>query len=225
MMTQNEDIQNSGTLTDYLMQKLIDEQTGEKFAIEYLKTSFLTAAVQELAHARRNAHLTQEQVAQKLGKKQAAIARWEADFDGRMSLRQYVELAIAYDVMPLQMKLEPILSVRDYVLDNPHAQWTQEFYSEWQKKRFHAQTATISFTGHTFASFQGSEFTNVPVQVFSSNQDSVLTVKSIERFMKEKCEDTLLARDTKSVQQPAQSMRLTFTNNYFQGLTSAQSAA
>lgn len=134
-MNQNEDIQISETMADYLVQKLTDEKNGVAYAIEYLKSSFLAAAVQDLFYARRNANLTQEQLAQKLGKKQEAIARWEADVEGKMSLRQFVELAIGCGVIPLQMKLEPIRAVRDYLIDNPQSEWTQELYSSWQKKK------------------------------------------------------------------------------------------
>ncbi len=133
-MHRDEDLQVTGTMSDYLVQKLSDEMNGQEFAREYLKADFLAAAVDALFYARREAGLTQEQVAQKLGKKQEAIARWEADTDGKMSLRQYVEIALACDMIPLDIILEPIDSVRDYVIHNPQAPRTQYLYSDWLQK-------------------------------------------------------------------------------------------
>ncbi len=138
-MTHDKDTQVSGTINDYLVEKLANEQENTEFIAEYLKASFLTSAVQELFYARRNAYLTQEELAQKLGKKQEAIARWEADFDGKMSLRQYVELALACGVVPLPLRTEPINDVRDYVIDNSEAQWTQELYDIWKKRKSQSQ--------------------------------------------------------------------------------------
>src|SRR5712692_6362400 len=131
MMESYENIQTRETTKDVIVRELTDEKNGLTFAREYLKADFLAAAVDALFYARREARLTQEQVAQKLGKKQEAIARWEADTDGKMSLRQYVEIALACDMIPLDIILEPIDSVRDYVIHNPQAPRTQDLYSAW----------------------------------------------------------------------------------------------
>jgi transcriptional regulator with XRE-family HTH domain len=134
-MVREENTPITGTIADLLVQNLRDEKDNEKFVDEYLKAGFLASAVDALFYARRNAGLTQEQVAQKLGKKQEAIARWEADTDGKMSLRQYVEIALACGMIPLDIKLEPVNSVRDYVFENPEAPRTQDLYDAWIKKR------------------------------------------------------------------------------------------
>ncbi len=141
-MQQDEDIQVVGTTTDFLIQELTDEKGGQEFAREYLKADFLAAAVDALFYARCQAGLTQEQVAQKLGKKQEAIARWEADTDGKMSLRQYVEIALAYDMIPLEMVLAPVDAVRRYIIENPGATCTQLAYDAWQKKK--SEPATLA---------------------------------------------------------------------------------
>ncbi len=96
------------TTKDVIVRELTDEKNGLAFARDYLKADFLAAAVDALFYARRQAGLTQEQVAQKLGKKQEAIARWEADTEGKMSLRQYFDLALACGRVPLNMILEPV---------------------------------------------------------------------------------------------------------------------
>ncbi len=79
--------------------------------------------------------LTQKQLAQKLGKKQSAIARWEADVDGKMSLRQYVEIAQACGVNPLVLALESLEHLREFVIDDPDVLPTQELYQEWERRK------------------------------------------------------------------------------------------
>ncbi len=39
-MDHDEDIQVAGTMTDYLIEKLTDEEQGKEFATEYLKSAF-----------------------------------------------------------------------------------------------------------------------------------------------------------------------------------------
>jgi transcriptional regulator with XRE-family HTH domain len=103
--------------------------------------SVLSSAVDALFHARRKAGFTQEQVAQKLGKKQEAIARWEADDEGRMSLSQYFDLAVASGRIPLNVILEPIESVRDFVLDHPEEIPSPDLYYSWLRQR--SESATV----------------------------------------------------------------------------------
>ena len=94
-MELDDDVQIEGTVTDYLIQQITDEEHGKDFAAEYLKSVFLETTVNDLFYVRRQAGLTQAQVAEKMKTKQAAIARFEADFDGGMSLRRYVDFALA----------------------------------------------------------------------------------------------------------------------------------
>ncbi len=75
-MKKAKDTKTTVTMADYLIQKLKDEKKGLDNAIAYIRASFLSSAVDALFYARRSAGLTQEQIAQKLGKKQEAIARW-----------------------------------------------------------------------------------------------------------------------------------------------------
>jgi DNA-binding transcriptional regulator YiaG len=107
-MTQYDNISFTGTITDYIEQQINDPQHGKEFALEYLRAEFLASAAEALFNARHTAHLTQKQVAERLGKKQSAIARWEADVDGKMSFQQFVDLALACGMVPESLKLVPI---------------------------------------------------------------------------------------------------------------------
>ncbi|MGH2496709.1 MAG: helix-turn-helix domain-containing protein [Ktedonobacteraceae bacterium] len=131
-MSKDETIQVDGTMTEYIVQQLTDEQQGNGFTREYLKAGFLASAVDELFRARRQAGLTQSQVAEKMQTKQAAIARLEADVDGSMSLHRYVDFALACGMIPFDIKLVPLEAIRDFIIENPQAQHTQEAYSTWQ---------------------------------------------------------------------------------------------
>ncbi|MEO7000335.1 MAG: helix-turn-helix transcriptional regulator [Ktedonobacterales bacterium] len=88
----------------------------EETARAYLKESFLTEAMLALFHARRDAGLTQAQIAERMGTKQSVIARWERDFGGSISLRNYVEFALACGVLPLDIALAPVDSIRNYAI-------------------------------------------------------------------------------------------------------------
>src|SRR5258707_80988 len=68
---------------------------------EYFVEGFLTSAMLALARTRREANLTQEDVAKRLGTKQPAIARWEADLDGGITLENYARFVAACGVVPL----------------------------------------------------------------------------------------------------------------------------
>lgn len=122
------------TSSDIITRMLTDEKDGEEFTREFLKSSFLSSAVDALFHARRQVGLTQAQVAELMGTKQAAIARLEADTDGSMSLHRFVEFALACGMVPLDIKLAPIEDVHNYVLQFPEAPRTADAFSRWVAK-------------------------------------------------------------------------------------------
>jgi len=184
-MHQDEDIQVAGTMTDYLIQKFTDEEHGKEFASEYLKSAFLSSAANGLFYIRREAGLTQEQVAQKLGKKQEAIARWEADKEGRMSLRQYFDLAIASGRVPLNIVLEPVESVRDFVIDHPEEPQTPYSYYAWLQKHSEPTSAPQPTTVHALtvqAVINVAPNTVSPTQEFPSGDKLVV---NLEQTLKE----------------------------------------
>src|SRR2546426_8169144 len=125
MMQKYENNQISETTDDVIAQELSDENNGPAFVREFLKAGFLSSAVDALFYARRQADLTQAEVAERLNTKQAAIARLEADTDGSMSLRRYVEFALACGMVPLNIILAPIEPVRNFVIAYPDLPLTQ----------------------------------------------------------------------------------------------------
>ena len=73
------------TTNDIIVHELTDENKSLTFVKEYLKSGFVSSAVDQLFYARRHADLTQAQVAERLNTKQAAIERIEEDTDGSIS--------------------------------------------------------------------------------------------------------------------------------------------
>ena len=146
-MDHDEDIQVAGTMTDYLIEKLTDEEQGKEFADEYLKEAFLTSAVNALFYMRRQAGLTQAQVAERLNTKQSAIARLEGDFDGGMSLRRYVDFALACGMVPHNITFAPLESVISYTIAQPKILYTQVNYLEWLE----ANSSPTSTSAETLA--------------------------------------------------------------------------
>lgn len=133
-MDKSENAQNRETTTNVIIDELADEKNNLTFVKEYLKAGFLSSAIDALFHARRQTGLTQAQVAEHLNTKQAAIARLEADTDGSLSLRRYIDFALTCGMVPLNIVLVPIDSVRALVINHPEAQLTQEVYNMWIKK-------------------------------------------------------------------------------------------
>src|SRR5690348_6500497 len=90
------------TSAHYALRQIGDDA----FARSYLKADTLVNVIDGLFSARRQAGLTQEQVAEKTGHKQAVIARWEAETDGSISLHRYVDFVLACGFVP-QITLVP----------------------------------------------------------------------------------------------------------------------
>jgi len=134
-MGRSHDAQSSGSTSDYIKERLSIDKEGD-FARAYLKKGFLTAAMDALFYARREAGLTQAQVADQLHTKHTSIARWEADTSGSISLHRYAEMALACGMIPLDIKLVPINSLCEYVTEDPQASRTADCYDAWLKKKF-----------------------------------------------------------------------------------------
>ena len=135
-MQHDKDIQVEGTTADHLTQKFMDEEQGHEFALEYFKSAFLTAAVNALFYMRRQSGLTQAQVAERLHTTQSAIARLEGDFDGGISLRRYVDFALACGMVPHDITFAPLESVVSYSIAQPNIPFTQVNHQEWLKANF-----------------------------------------------------------------------------------------
>lgn len=78
----------------------------------YLRAGWLAEAAAALREARRAAGLTQQEVAERLGTTQSAIARMENDFEGRYTLRRYIDYLLACGRVPLDIATEPIEAAR-----------------------------------------------------------------------------------------------------------------
>jgi transcriptional regulator with XRE-family HTH domain len=142
-MSRKHDVQSSGSISDYIKERLSIDKEGD-FVRAYLKKGFLTAAMEVLFYARREAGLTQTQVADRLHTKHTSIARWEADTSGSISLGRYAEMALAYGMIPLDIKLVPIRSLCEYVTEDPQAPRTADCYDAWLKKKFKPALAVPS---------------------------------------------------------------------------------
>ncbi len=135
-MKDDEDVQITGNISDYLVQRLDDETHGQEFTLEYLKADFLAAAANALSTLRHEAGLTQAEVAERLHTKQSAIARLEADFDGAMSLRRYVDFALACGFIPHHFTFTPIETAHNFIIAQPETPLTFENQLHWSNAIF-----------------------------------------------------------------------------------------
>ncbi len=130
----------TGTIEDAIRDLLNND---DEAAREYLKESFLTEAMLALFHARRDAELTQAQLAERLGTKQSSIARLERDLSGSVTLRRYVEVALACGVMPLDVALVPVAQIKQYATHNPGAEKTPAAFNAWLASQVPVSLSTV----------------------------------------------------------------------------------
>lgn len=128
----DEVMEPTGTIEDSIRELLSSDNEAAR---AYLKESFLSEAILALFHARRDAGLTQAQLAARLGVKQPTIARLERDFSGSVTLRRYVEVALACGVIPLDLALVPVEQLKRFVLDDPGAEKTAAAFNAWLAAR------------------------------------------------------------------------------------------
>src|SRR5260370_1772488 len=102
------------TTADFIAERLKDPTNGEAYFRAYLRTGFLESAVNTLYQARRQADLTQAQLAERLTTGQAAIARLEDDTEGAMSLHRYVDFVMACGMIPFNIAYVPIDALHGY---------------------------------------------------------------------------------------------------------------
>jgi transcriptional regulator with XRE-family HTH domain len=111
------------------LRELLAHDTGA--LTQYLRQSFLVEAMMSLFHARRKAGLTQQQVAARMGTKQSVIARWEADLSGAISLRNYVDFAVACGMRPFDMTLTSLSALAPFAKEHLDKAITVEAYHDW----------------------------------------------------------------------------------------------
>jgi transcriptional regulator with XRE-family HTH domain len=134
-MAQHDEERPGTTTADFIAKQLKDPIEGEAYFKAYLRAGFLESAVDTLYQARRQAGLTQAQVAEQLHTGQAVIARLEDDTDGAMSLHRYIDFIMACGMIPFNITYAPIDAVRDFTLENPQLPLTQENYYSWRVNR------------------------------------------------------------------------------------------
>jgi transcriptional regulator with XRE-family HTH domain len=154
----------SETATESLQELLSDDASALE---QYLKQSFLMEAMLSLFQARRQANLTQQQVATRMGTKQSVVARWEADFSGAMSLRNYVEFAFACGVRPFDLTLAPLSAFVPFAKQHPDRAITVEAYQTWLR----ATDESVTAVGNTLA------VASTPTIFQSEQQDTLSSLK------------------------------------------------
>lgn len=123
-----DEIKVTGTTIDATREMLSDDVAAR----EFLKASFLSSAMTALFYARRKAELTQAQVAERMGTKQSAIARMEADASGSTSLRRYVEYALTCDMIPFDITLARVSTLKEFARADPSVPRTEVAYQAWR---------------------------------------------------------------------------------------------
>lgn len=113
---------------------------GEESADLYLKESWLVSTISMLRDARLAAGLTQQELAERLGTTQSAVARLERESDTKLStLWNYLA---ACGVAPASIETMALNKLREYVSADSAAPRTSAAVRMWQEWR----------TPHTFES-------------------------------------------------------------------------
>src|SRR5947208_378170 len=89
------------TLEDVIRQDLTQ---SDATAAAFLRQSWVSRAITALWEMRRTAGLTQTEVADRMGTKQSVVARWERGDEGGISLRRYVDFALACGALPMDIE-------------------------------------------------------------------------------------------------------------------------
>ena len=91
---------SEGCTTEQLIEEMRHGPDGAEFSAAYDRASFLIPVASLIWRARRDAGLTQQQLARRLGTTQPAVARWERDTEGHMSLATLYSILAACGVRP-----------------------------------------------------------------------------------------------------------------------------
>ena len=191
MMEQFEGASSVNTTPDFIAEMMMNKKDGKEFTQEYLKARFLSSVGRSLYYARRNAGLTQEQVAERMHTKQSVIARFEADKKGSMSFRRYVDFAIACGMMPRSLTLNPILepieALRNEVIARAGSQQAQQASTQEASQtvlQMSFEPVSVSFPSTIQVFTTRSVLHTCPfATLYTSDQESLPTANSANRFL------------------------------------------
>lgn len=92
---------------------------------EYLKTDWIIGMMLRLEQARKDAGLTQGDLAQKLNRQQSVVSRTERDLEGSISLSRYADWLFACDAIPSEIEIMSLENARQNLLMAPMNSITQ----------------------------------------------------------------------------------------------------
>lgn len=104
---------------------------SDEQASAFLRQQWLSSVSALLRGCRRNAGLTQAELAERLGTTQSAIARLEKDARGGFTLRRFIDYLAACGVQPFQVETAPTQALVDFVLDGPEVSPTSAAFASW----------------------------------------------------------------------------------------------
>lgn len=144
---------------DDLVKTLLEDK---EVARGYLRENFLAGAVLALCAARERAGLSQATVAARMGTQQPSIARLERDLGGSLSLRRYVEYALAVDALPFDIVLGDFEKLRAYAIEHPGRELTQVAFSN-RDHQVNENPMLLAARTDSYSSLQGSRRSPSPV--------------------------------------------------------------
>ena len=154
MSTRNR-LHDDGSLADLEREVL---GAGDESAREYLRRRWLASAIGEVRRSRIRGRLTQADVAERMKTTQSAVARLERDHEGRLTLRRFIDYALACGVIPLELQVLPFEDVQRFAASSPDVPLTAMAYGAWcasQEARTAAATSLSLPTSWSEASPYG----------------------------------------------------------------------
>lgn len=117
---------------------------------EYLKTDWIIGMMLRLEQARKDAGLTQGDLAQKLNRQQSVVSRTERDLEGSISLSRYADWLFACDAIPSEIEIMSLDNVRQNLLRPPtNEPQTRIEYGEQGRTQYALENNTFQLSSST----------------------------------------------------------------------------